>query len=151
MLAPLIDDKQKITLIEDSGVQFLDFGLRLPALQARRQFVRQTANGPLLRLNVDGNSGKFLLYPLDGGAAEVVRPETDIALADSLTLLAGQWLPLPVLRCSSGRRFIGGPDNWALCALRRSASPTRRAIPIASPSPSIRAWWPTRTAVSSWG
>ncbi|MDF7658016.1 virulence factor SrfB [Erwiniaceae bacterium L1_54_6] len=113
MLAPLIDDKQKITLIEDSGVQFLDFGLRLPALQARRQFVRQTANGPLLRLNVDGNSGKFLLYPEDGSAPEVVRPESDIALADSLTLLANQWLPLPVLRCTSGRRFIGGPENWA--------------------------------------
>lgn len=123
MLAPLIDDKQKITLIEDSGVQFLDFGLRLPALQARRQFVRQTANGPLLRLNVDGNSGKFLLYPQDGGAAEVVRPETDIALADSLTLLAGQWLPLPVLRCSSGRRFIGGPDNWARLRLAPLSQP----------------------------
>ncbi len=123
MLAPLIDDKQKITLIEDSGVQFLDFGLRLPALQARRQFVRQTANGPLLRLNVDGNSGKFLLYPEDGGAAEVVRPETDIALADSLKLLAHQWLPLPVLRCSSGRRFIGGPDNWARLHLAPLAQP----------------------------
>lgn len=65
MLAPLIDDKQKISLIENSGVQFLDFGLQLSAPQARRQFVRQTANGPLLRLNVDGNSGKFLLYPQD--------------------------------------------------------------------------------------
>ncbi len=59
MLAPLIDDKQKISLIENSGVQFLDFGLQLFATQARRQFVRQTANGPLLRLNMDGNSGKF--------------------------------------------------------------------------------------------
>ena len=29
MLAPLIDDKQKISLIENSGVQFLDFGLQL--------------------------------------------------------------------------------------------------------------------------
>ncbi|MFJ5158482.1 virulence factor SrfB [Pantoea sp. NPDC088449] len=123
MLAPLIDDKQKITLIEDSGVQFLDFGLRLPALQARRQFVRQTANGPLLRLNVDGNSGKFLLYPEDGGPAEVVRPESDIALADSLALLAHQWLPLPVLRCNSGRRFIGGPDNWARLHLAPLSQP----------------------------
>ncbi|WP_312123331.1 virulence factor SrfB, partial [Pantoea vagans] len=113
MLAPLIDDKQKISLIENSGVQFLDFGLQLSATQARRQFVRQTANGPLLRLNVDGNSGKFMLYPEDGGAAEVVRPESDIALADSLTLLAACWLPLPMLRCASGRRFIGGPENWA--------------------------------------
>ena len=113
MLAPLIDDKQKISLIENSGVQFLDFGLQLSDTPARRQFVRQTANGPLLRLNVDGNSGKFLLYPEDGGAAEVVRPESDIALADSLSLLSACWLPLPMLRCASGRRFIGGPENWA--------------------------------------
>ncbi|MDO6406072.1 virulence factor SrfB [Pantoea phytobeneficialis] len=123
MLAPLIDDKQRITLIEDSGVQFLDFGLRLPSLQARRQFVRQTANGPLLRLNIDGNSGKFLLYPEDGSAPEVVRPESDIALADSLTLLANQWLPLPVLRCTSGRRFIGGPENWARLRLAPLSQP----------------------------
>ena len=121
MLAPLIDDKQKITLIEDSGVQFLDFGLRIAAGQARRQFVRQTANGPLLRLNVDGNSGKFLLYPQDGGAPEVVRPESDVALADSLRLLGDCWLPLPMLRCASGRRFIGGPENWA--RLRLTALP----------------------------
>ncbi|PPS59242.1 hypothetical protein CRX72_17030 [Pantoea sp. BRM17] len=66
-----------------------------------------TANGPLLRLHVDGNNGKFLLYPEEGGAAEVVRPESDVALTDSLALLANQWLPLPVLRCTSGRRFIG--------------------------------------------
>ena len=113
MLAPLIDEKQKITLIEDSGVQFLDFGLRLAARDARRQFVRQTANGPLLRLNVDGNSGKFLLYPADGGAPEVVRPESDIELAASLALLTDCWLPLPVLRYTAPRRFIGGPENWA--------------------------------------
>ena len=123
MLAPLIDDKQKITLIEASGVQFLDFGLRLPSAQARRQFVRQTANGPLLRLHVDGNNGKFLLYPEEGGAAEVVRPESDVALADSLALLANQWLPLPVLRCTSGRRFIGGPDNWARVCLAPLSEP----------------------------
>lgn len=94
-------------------MQFLDFGLQLSDTPARRQFVRQTANGPLLRLNVDGNSGKFLLYPEDGGAAEVVRPESDIALADSLSLLSACWLPLPMLRCASGRRLIGGPENWA--------------------------------------
>ncbi|WP_312111206.1 virulence factor SrfB [Pantoea septica] len=123
MLAPLIDDKQKITLIEESGVQFLDFGLRIAAGQARRQFVRQTANGPLLRLNVDGNSGKFLLYPDDGGTPEVVRPESDVALADSLTLLADCWLPLPMLRCASGRRFIGGPENWARVRLTALAQP----------------------------
>lgn len=35
MLAPLIDDKQKISLIENSGVQFLDFGLQLSDTPAR--------------------------------------------------------------------------------------------------------------------
>ncbi|WP_036621792.1 virulence factor SrfB, partial [Pantoea sp. GM01] len=32
-------------------------------------------------------------------------------------------LPLPVLRCTSGRRFIGGPDNWARLHLAALSQP----------------------------
>ncbi|WP_017346086.1 virulence factor SrfB [Pantoea sp. A4] len=112
MLATLIDDTHKITLIADSGIQFLDFGLRLTDASLRRQFVRQTANGPLLRLEQDV-SGKFLLHGTSGTPPEVVRPESDIALLDSLTLLNNCWLPLPILRYSGQRRFSPGAENWA--------------------------------------
>ena len=48
MLAPITDFKQKITLIAESGIQFLDFAICLNDSQPRN-FVRQTANGPLLK------------------------------------------------------------------------------------------------------
>lgn len=62
MLATLFNYKPSVTLIKDSGIQFLDFGLapQTNAAHAGR-FVRQTANGPLLRLDYDVVPGKFTL------------------------------------------------------------------------------------------
>ncbi len=88
MLATITDFKQKITLIQDSGIQFLDFALKpvwdeaLPA-----KFVRKSANGPLLRLEYNAQSGRHFLPGLDGGAPEVVRPEFSFPLEQSLQLL----------------------------------------------------------------
>ncbi|MDU3815979.1 MAG: virulence factor SrfB [Pantoea sp.] len=112
MLAPITDFKQKITLIAESGIQFLDFAICLNDSQPRN-FVRQTANGPLLRVMPDAASGRFLLPQENGAAPEVVKPECSTTLAQSLELLAGLWLPLPILRCAPPRQFIGGPENWA--------------------------------------
>ncbi|WP_256740561.1 virulence factor SrfB, partial [Cronobacter sakazakii] len=53
MLANLCDYKQSVTLIENSGVQFLDFGLTPVEAPHDGRFVRKTANGPLLRLDYD--------------------------------------------------------------------------------------------------
>ena len=60
MLAPLTDYKNAITLIQDSGIQFLDFALT-PVLDADfpGKFVRQTASGPLLRLQWHADSGQY--------------------------------------------------------------------------------------------
>lgn len=112
MLAPITDFKQKITLIAESGIQFLDFAIAVQESQPRK-FVRQTANGPLLRITHDVASGRFLLPLQDGAAPEVVKPECSTTQAQSLELLNGIWLPVPVLRCAPPRQFIGGPENWA--------------------------------------
>ncbi len=112
MLAPITDFKQKITLIAESGVQFLDFAIAVSESQPRK-FVRQTANGPLLRITHDAASGRFLLPLEDGAAPEVVKPECSTTQEQSLNLLNGIWLPVPVLRCAPPRQFIGGPENWA--------------------------------------
>lgn len=112
MLAPITDFKQKITLIAESGIQFLDFAIAMSDSQPRK-FVRQTANGPLLRVNHDAASGRFLLPLEDGAAPEVVKPECSTTQQQSLALLNGIWLPLPILRCAPPRQFIGGPENWA--------------------------------------
>lgn len=49
MLVNLCDYKQSVTLIANSGVQFLDFGLTPQDTASNGRFVRKTANGPLLR------------------------------------------------------------------------------------------------------
>ncbi|MBG6241643.1 MAG: virulence factor SrfB [Candidatus Symbiopectobacterium sp. Dall1.0] len=114
MLATITDYKQKITLIQDSGLQFLDFALK-PAIDAQGpgKFVRKTANGPLLRLILNEENGKYLLPAPLGSVPEVVRPESSFSLGQSLLLLSNVWLPLPFMRFNPPRTFIGGPDNWA--------------------------------------
>lgn len=114
MLATITDLKPQITLIQNSGIQFLDFALT-PALdnQLPGAFVRQTANGPLLRLDYNVQNGKYMLPGNAGDTPEVVKPEFRFTLSQSLTLLSGIWLPLPFFRVNPPRTFIGGPDNWA--------------------------------------
>lgn len=41
MLAPLTDYKDKITLIRDSNIQFLDFGFTLPQRKEYGEFVKK--------------------------------------------------------------------------------------------------------------
>ncbi|WP_029591671.1 virulence factor SrfB [Franconibacter pulveris] len=123
MLANLCDYKQSVTLIENSGVQFLDFGVTPVDAPHGGRFVRKTANGPLLRLDYDSAGGKFTLPSPNGGQPEVVRPESTLALSQSLAALDGVWLPLPVLRFNPPRTFVQGPDNWARMQVRRLETP----------------------------
>lgn len=113
MLATITDYKQKITLIQNSGIQFLDFALK-PELETElpNKFVRKSANGPLLRLNYNEHNGKYSLM-VPGAAPEIVKPEFSFPLEQSLKLLNKIWLPLPFLRFNPPRTFINGPDNWA--------------------------------------
>ncbi|WP_145557803.1 virulence factor SrfB [Yersinia aldovae] len=113
MLATITDYKQKITLIQNSGIQFLDFALT-PETDSElpNKFVRKSANGPLLRLNYHSHNGKYSLM-VPGAAPEIVKPEFSFPLEQSLKLLNKIWLPLPFLRFSPPRAFVSGPDNWA--------------------------------------
>ena len=97
MLVNLCDYKQSVTLIANSGVQFLDFGLTPQDTASNGRFVRKTANGPLLRPDFDLVNGRYTLPATDGGQPEVVKPESTIPLHNSLNVLDGVWLPLPAL------------------------------------------------------
>jgi hypothetical protein len=114
MLAHLTDYQQKIALIKDSGIQFLDFGLK-PVIEADRptKFVRQSVNGPLLLLTYHEPTNKYLLLGPAGSSPEVVKPEFSFSLEQSLALLENIWLPLPFFRFNPPRNFMDGPDNWA--------------------------------------
>lgn len=123
MLVTLCDYKQSVTLIADSGVQFLDFGLTPQSSPGVGRFVRKTANGPLLRLSWDA---AHLRYTLAGDARnqpEVVKPESTLDLHHSLSLLDGVWLPLPFFRFNPPRTFVEGPDNWARVQIRKLETP----------------------------
>ena len=95
MLVNLCDYKQSVTLIANSGVQFLDFGLTPQDSARHGRFVRKTANGPLLRLDYDLINGRYTLPGSDGRQPEVVKPECTIPLHVSLNVLDGIWLPVP--------------------------------------------------------
>ncbi|MFC3395585.1 virulence factor SrfB [Brenneria rubrifaciens] len=114
MLATITDYKQRITLIQDSGIQFLDFALKPESrIDFPNKYVRKSANGPLLRLIYDEQTDKYFLPSPVGTPPEVVKPELSIPLEQSLKLLEKIWLPLPFLRFNPPRTFMGGPDNWA--------------------------------------
>ncbi|GAS73118.1 virulence factor SrfB [Salmonella enterica] len=123
MLVNLCDYKQSVTLIANSGVQFLDFGLTPQESAHHGRFVRKTANGPLLRLDFDLTTGRYTLPGSTGGQPEVVKPESTQTLHYSLDVLDGVWLPLPFLRFNPPRTFVEGPDNWARVQVRKLAQP----------------------------
>ena len=123
MLVNLCDYKQSVTLIANSGVQFLDFGLTPQASLQSGRFVRKTANGPLLRLDYDLINSRYTLPTRDGGQPEVVKPEITLPLLESLAVLDGVWLPIPFLRFNPPRTFVEGPDNWARVQIRKLAEP----------------------------
>ncbi|MFP2470141.1 virulence factor SrfB [Pseudescherichia vulneris] len=123
MLVTLCDYQQSVTLIANSGVQFLDFGLTPQDSLSNGRFVRKTANGPLLRLNYDIVNSRYTLPPIDGQQAEVVKPESTLPLEQSLAVLDGVWLPLPFLRFNPPRTFVEGPDNWARVQIRKLPEP----------------------------
>ena len=123
MLVNLCDYKQSVTLIANSGVQFLDFGVTPQESLHSGRFVRKTANGPLLRLDYDLVNGRYTLPDHNGSQPEVVKPENTFPLLRSLEILDGVWLPLPFLRFNPPRTFVEGPDNWARVQVRRLTEP----------------------------
>lgn len=123
MLVNLCDYKQSVTLIANSGVQFLDFGLTPQESAQSGRFVRKTANGPLLRLDYDLVNERYTLPAQNGGMPEVVKPESTQSLHASLAVLDGVWLPIPFLRFNPPRTFVEGPENWARVQIRKLSEP----------------------------
>ena len=123
MLATITDYKDKITLIRDSSVQFLDFGFTLPQRKEFGEFVRKGENGPLMRLLFNERDGKYT-YPVPDNMPAVEREaEYSFANEQSLQLLNNVWLPLPFFRCNPGRSFSDGPTNWARVMFHKLDTP----------------------------
>ncbi|RPE04650.1 virulence factor SrfB [Candidatus Pantoea deserta] len=127
MMVDLSDAQAGVTLIQNSGIQLLDAGVSLAAFNSHSgRFARQTANGPLLRLDYQAASAKYQLTHPQSGATEIVKPESQFTAEASLMMLQNQWLPLPLLRVQAQRTASVGPFNWARVQFNRL--PTANAL-----------------------
>ena len=115
MLSKLVSFEDKVTLIMNTGVQFLDFGLKL-ALRKELpgEFVLQETNRSLARLEYDERSDQHY-HPQRPGMP--VKASLSVPLDESSRLLDGVWLPVPLLRVNPPRQFAQGPETWARARL----------------------------------
>ncbi len=123
-LAPLVDWRDEITLIPFSGIQILDFGFRLDAVELKRaEFIERDVPGS----EADGTLERTLLAlsgdaQSDEGTRAGAGPTDDfytISHERALEPFLSKWIPVPVLREAKERALGGvvkydpGPSNWA--------------------------------------
>jgi hypothetical protein len=123
-MAPLVDWRDEITLIPFSGIQMLDFGFRLDAVELKRaEFIERDVAGT----EADGTLERTLLAlsgdaQSDEGTRAAANPTDDaysISHERALEPFLSKWIPVPVLREAKERALGGavkydpGPSNWA--------------------------------------
>lgn len=132
MLKTTIDFKssETVTLIPNSGVQFIDFAFDAGAQPplSRNFAVTPAAPGAvnihILAKDEDGN-----LHYTPPGAARPVIPEDDDTYGmnadNALARFDRLWLPFPFFR-KTGSGFDGGPTTWARIKVIRLETPDAR-------------------------
>ena len=112
MLPEIIPFSRQISLVGDSGIQFMDFGFTLDKLPAG-EFVK-LANGLLTRL-IYNDRRDYYFYQPTPDHQDIVKANSlyDVPMDKSLKLLDGIWLPLPLFRFSQPNIYKEGPLNWA--------------------------------------
>jgi len=115
MLNKPVSFEDKVTLIMNTGVQFLDFGLKLELRkELPGEFVVQESNQSLARLEYDERNDCHY-HPLRPGTA--VKSRLSVPVDESAQLLNGVWMPVPLLRVNPPRQFAAGPETWARARL----------------------------------
>ncbi|MBS0560293.1 MAG: virulence factor SrfB [Proteobacteria bacterium] len=108
-----------VSIIPESGIQFLDFGFSL-ALPDGKRNPRVPSDWGFFDPRPDGRTpAQPLPTLLRRGDADLVPGKEDYAvdLKRLVRFVAGRWLPLPLLREEPGGRHYQGPVNWARCYL----------------------------------
>ncbi|MFV3074870.1 virulence factor SrfB [Niveispirillum fermenti] len=126
-----------VTLMPNSGIQFLDFGMTAAfASGIRMSFHAETVPGEkdpdgrprevLHRVEYDEEKQPLIRDPRTGRML-AVDEETVFTVRgeQALAQLAGQWYPAPVLRLRDTGEFADGPFNWARLHITRLAEPDR--------------------------
>lgn len=112
MLPEVTQFEDTVTLVSDTGVQFMDFALRLdPRKEPAGEFAPMSS-GLICRL-LYNEEKDFFFYEPEPEKVEKAKPVFSIDLRSSLELLDGLWLPLPFFRFMPPHRFDEGPNNWS--------------------------------------
>ncbi len=111
MIPELTKFEQQVSLIMDSGVQFLDFGLNIePRKENPGEFATKEGNHSLIRLKYDPRLEEFVQTDKPG---KPIKPGQSMPVDQSLKLLDKLWLPIPFFKKSTAEEFSEGPINWA--------------------------------------
>lgn len=120
MLPEIVSYDRQVTLVADTGIQFMDFGFT-PGRQPAGEFVK-LANGVLTRL-IYNEQRDYYFYQPAVDSIEKAKSQYDVPLEQSLKLLDGVWLPLPLFRFIPPHSYQEGPLNWARFRLIKLAQP----------------------------
>jgi hypothetical protein len=129
MLPELTQFEETVTLVNDSGIQFMDFALTLDLRKEPSGLFAKMGNALIARLLQNKETGEYFhLGPIstEGKSGESLDKaqqqerlisETDedlrVSMQSSLELLNGLWLPVPFFRFMHPERYDEGPSNWA--------------------------------------
>ncbi|CAM5203969.1 hypothetical protein CDEN61S_00871 [Castellaniella denitrificans] len=116
--------ENEISLVADTGLQFMDFALSLDIRKEPSGQFARLSDKQLARLFHNPDRDYHFYEPVPG-EVQRSRPldDLDTSMKSSLTLLDGLWLPLPFFRFTSPARFEKGPCNWARARLVALAEP----------------------------
>lgn len=138
MLKELVDFPNSVTLIPNSGLQFLDFGFQESAVERLSRNFWPEIKGPAeendtrhrvtIHPLVDDEEGQRVYIPA-GESRPRVAPEEDqytFRAVRALDAFEGAWLPVPFLRCKRGNEFDSGPTTWCRARVTRLAEPDEK-------------------------
>jgi hypothetical protein len=111
MLVEIRDFGEEATLVMRTGVQFLDFGLKLDLGRLPEGgFVRDGSQGRIARLDYDPVKDS---YSRAGESGRAVKPSFTLPAGEAVKLFADQWVPVPYLHADRDGSLRSGPTTWA--------------------------------------
>ena len=115
MLTKKTEIYDRIELIPNTGIQFVDLALDLANLPTKNWdfFVLPGEAGRLFLLQENSETGEYSYRDQAGADVRVPEPTFSVSLKDIIGLFEKRWLPLPYLREQQQSHYANGPTNWA--------------------------------------
>ena len=104
----------RIELIPNTGIQFVDFALDLANFPKKSWdfCITPGEEGQLFLLEEDPETGAYSYNDSSGHTQKASEPTFSVSLKEIIGLFEDQWLPLPYLREQQQAHFANGPTNW---------------------------------------